>query len=362
MSEIRGMLADSINRMFAEGISAPLLKAAEEGRWPAELWHMVEESGFTKLLLPEEAGGTNGDWTDAHPVLRAIGYYNAPLPLAETMVGNWLLAQAGLPVGDGACSILQQPPGNLLRMERDDQGGLVLSGNVTGVPWASHAGRLVVAGTVDGKPVIGLMKLGAPGMLITPGTNIAAEPRARIDFDQCRCFAFAPHDDKLPAESVLVYGALARAAEMVGALESVLQQTVRYAKEREQFGRPIGKFQAVQQMLAVLASEVTAAGIAVEAACEAATRWPARFEIAVAKIRAGQAAGTVAAIAHQVHGAMGFTYEHRLHLATRRLWSWRAEFGSESTWARQLGTYAIRRGGDKFWEDLTDRPNSTVAP
>ncbi len=363
MSDIRDMVADSINQMFAEAINAPLLEAAEEGQWPAKLWNLVEESGFTKVLLPEEAGGTGGGWIDANPVLRAIGYYRAPLPLAETVVGNWLLALVGLPVGEGACSILQQPSANSLRMELDSGGGLVLSGRAMAVPWASQVARMVVAGsTTDGNPVIGLIELSEPGVRVSPGTNIACEPRARVDFDQYRCIAFVPHDGELPAEPILVYGALARAVEMVGALESVLKQTVQYAGERVQFGRPIGKFQAIQQMLAVMASEVTAAGTAVEVACEAATRSPAHFEIAVAKIRAGQAAGTVAAIAHQVHGAMGFTYEHTLHFATRRLWSWRAEFGSESAWARKLGTHAIRRGGDHFWEDLTSRSDVPVAP
>lgn len=360
MSEIRDMVADSINHMFAEKINAPLLEAAEEGQWPANLWRLVEESGFTKVLLPEESGGTGGGWIDANPVLHAIGYHHAPLPLAETVVGNWLLAQAGLPVEEGACSILQQPSGNSLRMELDSGGRLVLSGCAVSVPWASQVGRMVVSGTADGKPVIGLMELSAPGIRITPGTNIACEPRARLDFDKCRCVGFVIRDDKLPAEPVLVYGALARAVEIAGALESVLKQTVQYAGERVQFGRPIGKFQAIQQLLAVLASEVTAAGTAVEVACEAASHSPACFEIAVAKIRAGQAAGTVAAIAHQVHGAMGFTYEHSLHFATRRLWSWRAEFGSESTWARMLGVDAIRRGGDRFWEDLTSRSDVPV--
>ena len=147
---------------------------------------------------------------------------------------------------------------------------------------------------------------------------------------------------------------------MAGALESVLSQTVQYACERIQFGRPIGKFQAIQQSIAVMASEVTAAGTAVEAACEAANRGPARFEIAAAKIRAGMAAGVSAAIAHQVHGAIGFCYEHTLQFGTRRLWSWRAEFGNESSWAQRLGAQAIRRGGDRFWEDLLVATGSAV--
>jgi acyl-CoA dehydrogenase len=359
MSDIRSLISESVNKMFAEGIDAKRLEAAEEGEWPADLWTLVEESGFTRVLLPEEAGGTGGGWVDAHPVLHAAGYHRAPLPLAETVVGNWLLSQAGLPVDGGACTVLQLRTGDSLRLELD--GGLMLSGQTASVPWARMAERLVVAGSADGKPVIGLLMLDAPGVRITPETNAAREPRDRVAFDRCRCLAFTqPAAGALSDEPVLHYGALARSVAMVGALESVLAQTVQYAGERVQFGRPIGKFQAIQQSIAVMASEVTAAGTAVEAACEAANRGPARFEIAVAKIRAGTAAGVSAAIAHQVHGAIGFCYEHTLQFGTRRLWSWRAEFGNESSWAQRLGAQAIRSGGDRFWEDLLLATGSAV--
>lgn len=354
MSDIRNMVSDSINRLFAESVDTKLLERAEEGHWPFDLWKLVEDGGFPKVLLAEEAGGTGGGWTDALPVLHAVGYYRVPLPLIETVVGNWLLAQSGMSIGDGACSVLQQLPGDSLRMQLED--GLVLSGHATSVPWARMAKHLVVAGTAEGRPLIGIARMDAPGVTITPATNTACEPRDRVDFDRCRCLAYARPSEALADEPVLVYGALARSVAMVGALESVLHQTVQYANERVQFGRPIGKFQAIQQSLAVLACEVTAARTAVESACATANRPPTRFDAAVAKIRAGQAAGIGAAIAHQVHGAMGFAYEHSLHFATRRLWSWRAEFGSESAWAQQLGNHAIRRGGDRFWEDLTGRP------
>src|SRR5947208_1449571 len=142
---------------------------------------------------------------------------------------------------------------------------------------------------------------------------------------------------------------------MAGALESCLTQAVRYATERKQFGKPIGNFQAIQQNLAVLAGHVAASGIAAESAFRAAERNDARFEIAVAKVRVGEAAGVGAGIAHQTHGAIGFTYEHSLHFATRRLWSWRAEFGSENAWARQLGRAVAARGADALWSDLTAR-------
>jgi len=81
----------------------------------------------------------------------------------------------------------------------------------------------------------------------------------------------------------------------------------------------------------------------------------AGFEIACAKIRTGEAAGLGAGIAHQCHGAIGFTYEHSLHFVTRRLWSWRAEFGAEVHWAAALGREVAARGADALWPFLTSR-------
>jgi acyl-CoA dehydrogenase len=130
---------------------------------------------------------------------------------------------------------------------------------------------------------------------------------------------------------------------------------VRYVTERKQFGRPIGTFQAVQHNLAILAGHVAAAGIAAGHAFRAADRGEATFEIAVAKVRVGEAAGVGAGLAHQAHGAIGFTYEHSLHFVTRRLWSWRAEFGAEAHWAERIGREAIARGPDALWSHVTAR-------
>ena len=138
---------------------------------------------------------------------------------------------------------------------------------------------------------------------------------------------------------------------------------MRYAGERVQFGRPIGKFQAVQQQVASLAAQAACAGASADAAVAAAERGDATFEIACAKARVGEAAGVAAAIAHQVHGAMGFTREHRLHRFTRRLWAWREEFGDEAYWWRWLGRIALAKHGDGLWPYLTARERTIeVAP
>jgi acyl-CoA dehydrogenase len=161
--------------------------------------------------------------------------------------------------------------------------------------------------------------------------------------------------DGIDGALVLGLGALLRAAQMAGAMEAALAISTQYANERVQFGRPIGKFQAIQQQMAVLAEHTAASLVAVENAARAVAegRPSAAFACAAAKIRAGEAAGKVAEIAHQVHGAIGFTQEYRLHRVTRRLWSWRDEFGNEAYWARELGRRIATAGGDGLWPLIT---------
>ena len=139
--------------------------------------------------------------------------------------------------------------------------------------------------------------------------------------------------------------ALARAAQLRGAMEQVLAMSLRYASEREQFGRPLARFQAIQHHLAEIAGEAAATGAAVDAAAQVGTP----FAVAAAKARASQAAGTVARLAHQVHGAIGYTVEHDLHIWTTRLWAWRDEFGNEAHWWQVLGAEAARGGGAALW-------------
>ena len=164
-----------------------------------------------------------------------------------------------------------------------------------------------------------------------------------------------PLPNAVSADLVRGVGALLRAAQMAGAMEAALGLATAYANDRVQFGRPIGKFQAIQQQLALLAEETAAALVAVESAAisVAEGRQSAEFAVPAAKIRAGEAAETVAEIAHQVHGAIGFTEEHSLHYLTRRLWSWRDEFGDEAYWAGVLGRRIAAAGGAGLWPLIT---------
>ncbi len=146
--------------------------------------------------------------------------------------------------------------------------------------------------------------------------------------------------------------ALARAGQMAGAISAALALSVEYTRQRQQFGKALASFQAIQQQLAVLTEEAAACRAAAAAAARAADRGDAMFEIACAKLRANIAAGQAASIAHQVHGAIGFTKEYALQKFTRPLWLWRSEYGNDRHWADEIGRLAAARGADGFWPGL----------
>jgi acyl-CoA dehydrogenase len=200
---------------------------------------------------------------------------------------------------------------------------------------------------------------GVEGAVPSPGRNTAGEPRDTYRFDGLGLAGnvVAPVGPGVNRAALYRRGALARAVMMAGAMERALDTAVAYAGERKQFGRQIGKFQAVQQQLAVMAGQVAAAGAAADAGVEALSLDdPAmqEFLVAIAKTRVGDAATLASEIAHQVHGAIGFTKEYSLQLSTRRLWSWRDEFGGEMEWAAKVGGFVCARGADALWPTLTD--------
>ena len=347
MNELQSILADTVNRLFTDQVTQPLRESAEKGEWPGELWRQIEEGGLTLPQIPESRGGGGGTWQDAHIVVTAAGRFAVPLPLAETMVAAWLLSESGLDVPTGPLTVAPALPGDRLELTRDGSGWR-LRGIATRVPWGRAVKHVVVAAG----DMIALVS--RDNARVEPDVNLALEPRDTLRWDAAPVVAAALAGVRA-ANGPRLYGALVRSAQMAGGLEYLLAQTVRYVSERKQFGRPIGSFQAIQHQLALLAGHA-AAGIAAANAFRAADRGDATFEIAAAKVRTGEAAGLGAGIAHQCHGAIGFTYEHSLHFVTRRLWSWRAEFGAESQWAAQLGRDIALHGADGLWPYLTARP------
>ena len=316
----------------------------------AALWATLEETGLARLTLPPSAGGGGASFLESAVVLQAAGAHAARVPLAETdLLAGWLMARAGLPVPDGPLTL----GAGDLELSRQARRA---AGTLRRVPWARAAAAVVV---LAGEEVVVL----EPGAFtVSEGANLAEEPRDTILVDGP--VTAAGIGGPLAGE-LRLRAALGRSQLLAGAAKGALAAAVRYAGTRVQFGRPIGKFQAVQQELALAAAEVAAATAAASSAARVVDTdgfdaTSAQLAVAAAKSRASEAAGEVARIAHQVHGALGFTREHDLRLLTTRLWAWRDEDGSEAEWNEFIGALGLdtvrRTGAGGLWPLITGAP------
>ncbi len=355
MNDMLEMILDTTTRIFTDHCTSEVLDAAGRGQWPDDLWNEISRAGLTRALLAEEEGGAGLSWAEGLAVIRLAGYHRVPLPLPETMLASRLLADAGVPlpegpVSEGPVSLAPWQPGPSLQAERLADGWR-LSGVCKRVPWGRQVRAVLAAVETDAGPRLVCFDpaLGE----VSQGINLAFEPRDTLRLDGITVPGNAVF--KMGYGSDLFHlGALMRAQQLAGAMQKALDQSVQYAGERVQFGRPISKFQAIQQQLADLAGQVAIANAAAQAAADHWGTDKSEFFVAVAKARAGEGANRAAAIAHQVHGAMGFTREHSLHYATRRLWSWRDEFGNESVWQQRLGRQVLKLGAEQLWPYLVD--------
>jgi len=344
MDEMLDILTSTATRLFEQVGGDAAARLAREGGMSESLWYAVEEAGLPLALVPEDMGGFGLSPADALSLIRIGGRFGSPVPLAETMIGNWLLASAGAPAAEGIVTFTTMSAGS--RITAVD-GGWQVEARAAWVPWARHAATIVLIGDDH--------VLAIPAGHVQISQDAAGNGLPRDDLQIDATFSaeqVLPRPAAITAARVEAVGALARSLEMAGALGTVRDITVQYANERVQFGKPIGKLQAIQQQLAVLAGQAAAASAAVDLAAAA---WEDGTSVAVAKARVGEAAGIASGIAHQVLGAIGFTEEHRLHLFTKALWVWRDEFGSEVAWQRRLGENMLKTSAGSFWHGITDQ-------
>lgn len=346
------MLADTLDRLFRDQGQT---QAALSDGWNDPLWRQLDEMALPLLLVDEAQGGVGGTLEDALPLAQALGAHAVALPVGEAMLARHLAQRCGLALADGnsrlalgstAAGVLEPGAGT----------GLRFTGSLHGVPWGRHLHEVLAL--VEHAGALRLIALPVGAAHCRPAHNPAGEPRDRLQFDRVPAASVVCPPEL--AQASLYLGALWRVGQMAGAMQAVLARTVDHARDRVQFGKPIGNFQAVQQQLAVFGAEAAAVACAAQAAFRSAARGEARFEIAAAKLRANLAVETATAVAHQVHGAIGFTREHDLRHFTQRLLAWRSEFGSDRHWSEALGQAVIARGVDNFWADLTARGDAAA--
>jgi acyl-CoA dehydrogenase len=353
---MREILEDNISRLLGDNVTPKLLRDAEAGNWCGDLWELIASHGISHAMVSEVHGGSGLSWPDAYPLIAVSGKRALPLPLPETILAAWLLDQSGLEVPEGAITIADPAPSvesvaldAPLRADRST-GTWRLTGRLAHVPWARFAHYCVSEVSSADGPQIALFELASLGKQCD--LNMAREPRDSVILEDHAATAVGRLPATFPPRPLRFYGAMLRSAQAAGAIEALVENSVKYASERVQFGRPIAKFQAIQQQIAVLSCDSAASTASAQYAFHQAGSVREQMAIAAAKVRVSEAIGRTASIAHAVHGAMGFTYEHVLHFSTRRLWSWRSEFGSDSWWSKVLGAAVCRRG--RLWVTVTE--------
>ncbi|NKS25654.1 acyl-CoA dehydrogenase [Rhodococcus hoagii] len=313
------------------------------------LWNDLEQLGFTSLTVPPELGGSGGDLLDAAVILRESA--TAAVPLAEALfLAGPLLAAAGLPLPRGPITAAAAENVELGR----DGDGWRLSGAVRAVPWIPGADHVVLLVRRGGRGAVALVPTGEAGFTVLEGRNLAGEPRGTVLLERVRVAAIEDLGETDWFRRFEMLGAAARAAQMAGAAGAVLAATREYAHVRHQFGRPLVAFQAVQHQLARLAADVVTVEVSSDAAVIALVDDDphAALLVCAAKSEASSLAGPIASVAHQAHGALGFTMEHSLGAFTTRLWAWREEYGNELHWWSRIADLVRESDGD-LWGLVT---------
>lgn len=348
------IVAETAERIFADLADTQSINSAANDGWKAPLWTALSDAGLPLSWVPEDCDGSGASLADGFSVASSAGRFAIPIPLVETMLAGWLLSRAGLPSPAGRMTVAPARPQDRITINPDG----TLNGRVRGVPFASEAEH--IAGIASDTQGFTIALVEASACRIDAGESLGNDASNTVTFNGAKSVSAKPAPSETTPSSLMLMGAALRSLQIAGALETMLDITVRYANERIAFEKQISKFQAVQHNLARLAGEVAAAvaaaGSAADAISNSASFDDAVFlEVASAKIRCAEAAEKGTAIAHQVHGAIGFSMEHVLHRYTLRALAWRDDFGHESYWATELGKFVAARGADELWPLVASR-------
>ncbi len=354
MAESENIVAETAERIFADLADAQTINNDKKGSWKAPLWQALTEAGLPLSWVPEDCGGSGASMAEGFSVLSSAGRFAIAMPLAETMLAGWLLAQSTITSPEGAMTVAPVSPKDRIALNADG----TLSGRARGVPFAKDAKHIAVLAQGTGGLSIALVE--TTKCRIEAGLNLASDANDTVTFNNVSPITIKPAPKGFDQARLMLMGGVARSLQIAGALESMLDISVRYSNERVAFEKKISKFQAVQHNLARLAGESAAALAAATSAADTLANSTsfddaAFLEAAAAKIRCSEAAEKGSAIAHQVHGAIGFTIEHILHRYTLRALAWRDDFGSESYWAVELGKMVAARGADELWPLVASR-------
>jgi len=326
------------------------------------IWDRLHEGGFATVGAPEQVGGGGAGLSDALAVVSTAAGKGALTPLIEHgILSLWLAADAGYALESASATVGIGHAACLLTQNGEQT---VLDGTVTDVAFAADSDTVLVvlpAETNSSGATLAVIRTDSPGVHVSAETDLVGVSLATITFRGAPVLFNGP--SAITADDVVERGALAYASAAAAVAASVCERTVQYATERSQFGRPLAKFQAVQQRLASMAALTTLMETSAReaiSAYESADRRTALTAVAAAKVVTSRSAHPVAASGHQIHGAIGFTSEHALGRYSSSLWSWRDRHGSEQHWADVLASLILDEGAD-VWDLIAGVPGTADA-
>lgn len=344
MSEMKDMIVDVVEKILNDKVEKEMVDLLEENTWPQHIWDIMLENELQQVAVREEHGGAGGDYEDLFHLYRLMGKYAAPIPFVEHTFANVVLENANI-----------HPMNELTTVYLHANPLAIVNGKVSGalhyVPWARYAKKLVTLASEQGTEFIVLLDL--KDAQIKHETNVAAEPRDHVTFTDAAvvtCQSITQEQFTFLQKLQTI----ATICKMTGAIDRAFELSVQFSKEREQFGRPIHRFQLVQQHLATLAGEQALTAAAMENVIARLQQGEVHDEVAFARLKIEDSSRIVATSAHQVHAALGVTHEHRLHHYTRRLWAWRDEDYTGRFWKKELANKWLQSSAT-LWEQLTTK-------
>lgn len=331
MINTEGMVAETAAKIFTDLCGREVPHQAEAGTYPQKLWDALAENGLLLAWVSEGNGGFAAEPEEIFGAIWASAQAASPVPFAETLIANRMLDQAGLEPATGSASF-------------------ALSG--TEIPFGAHADQIVLFDESEGS--ISLFDNPGDGRALIDSLS----PDGAIRFEPAGKMPVASARTNLTRRAFEALILTVRAVQMASAIEAALNLSITHVSDREQFGRPLSKFQAIQHQLAVAASESAAATMAATQAASACAQYAddpeqAWHEAVIAKVQIAHSVEAVTVPFHQVHGAIGYTQEYDLHHYTRRLWAWRDALGNEHHWSRLLGAELAVASPDQIWKGVT---------
>ena len=355
LNEAQQMLKNSAQEFLEAECPDTYVREMEEDEngYTSEMWQKLAEQGWVGLIIPEKYGGVELEFQDLAILLEEMGRYMLPGPyFSNVVLGGMSIMDSGteeqkqeyLPrLAEGQIIVtlaLNEPSGRWdaegIQLSATENGDdYTLNGTKLFVPNAHVSDYIVVAArTGSGENDISLFIVSSQtnGVNQTLLKTIASDRQSEVSFDNVSVSSSSLLGEKNQGwktiEKVLKWGAIGKCAEMSGGGQSVLDMTVEYAKQRTQFGRPIGTFQAIQHHCANMATDVEGAKfITYQAAWMLSEGLPADREVAMAKAWVSDSYKRVCALGHQSHGAIGFTKEHNMQLYSRRAKAAELAFG-----------------------------------